>query len=90
MSTRLSCGYADLGAVKRQCAHFQFQEPRIKLWLFDTLVRTIVLYRVEAYGINLNNPNNGKDFVRHLVSMIARMIRSKALVPHGSPNYSDQ
>ena len=28
---QLSRGYAALGALKRQCAHLQFQEPRTKL-----------------------------------------------------------
>ena len=33
----------NLGALERQCAHLQFQEPRTKLWLFDTLVTPTLL-----------------------------------------------
>ena len=46
-SARLSHGYAALGTLERQCAHIQFQEPRTKLWLFDTLVTPTLLYGVE-------------------------------------------
>ena len=77
---RLSRGYAALGALERQCAHLQFQEPRTKLWLFDTLVTPTLLYGVEMWGPSLNKANYGKDLERPLVSMIACMIRSKALL----------
>ena len=43
---RISHGYAALGALERQYAHLQFQEPRTKLWLFDTLVTPTLLYGV--------------------------------------------
>ena len=31
---QLSCGYAALDTLERQCAHIQIQEPQTKLWLF--------------------------------------------------------
>ena len=34
--TRLSRAYAALGGMERMCSQVQFQEPRTKLWLFDT------------------------------------------------------
>ena len=55
---QLSHGYAALGALERQCAHLQFQEPRIKLGLFDTLLTPTLLYGVEAWGPSLNKANN--------------------------------
>ena len=73
---------ATLAAFKRQHAHLQFQEPRTKLWLFDTFVTPTLLYGVETWGLSLNKANHWKDFERPLLSMIARMIRSKASVPH--------
>ena len=45
---RLSCGYAALGALERQCAHLQFHEPQTNLWLFITLVTPTLLYGVET------------------------------------------
>ena len=41
-----------------------------------------LLYGVEAWGPSLNKANNLKDLERPLVSMIARMIKSKASMPH--------
>ena len=79
---RLSCGYVALGALKRQCAHLSFQEQRTKLWLFDTLVTPTLLYGVETWQPTLNKENYWKDLERPLESMIVRMIRSKASVPH--------
>ena len=74
--------YAALGALERQCAHLQFQEPRTKPWLFDALVTPTLLYEVETRGPSLNKANHCKDLKRSLVSMTACMITSKALVPH--------
>ena len=57
---RLSCGYATICALERQCAHLQFQEPQTKLWLIDTLVTPTLLYEVEtqqwfkSHGIHIN------------------------------------
>ena len=50
--------------------------------VFDTLVTPTLLYGVETWGRTLNKANHWKDLERPLVSMIARMIRSKASVPH--------
>ena len=46
----LSHGYAALDTLERHCAHLQFQEPRTKSWLFDTLVTLTLLYGVEMWG----------------------------------------
>ncbi|MCO5581173.1 hypothetical protein L7F22_035051 [Adiantum nelumboides] len=40
---RLDRGFAALGRLERQCAHVQFQEPRTKLWLFESLVTPALL-----------------------------------------------
>ena len=77
-----TCEYAAISALERQCAHLQFQEPRTKLWLFDTLVIPTLRYGVEMWALNLNNENNLKDLERFFVSMIAHMIRRKALGSH--------
>ncbi len=79
---RLSRGYAALGTLERQCAHIQFQEPRTKLWLFDTLVAPTLLYGVEIWGPSSYKGHKWTDLERPLVLMIGRMIRSKASVPH--------
>ena len=60
----------------------QFQESQTKIWLFDTLFTPILLYGVETWGPSLNKAKHWKDLERPLVSMIACMIRNKALVPH--------
>ena len=77
-----SHGYATLDALGRQCAHIQFQEPRTKWWLFDTLVTRTLLAGVESWESRLNKANNGKYLERPLVSTISRIIRSKGLLPH--------
>ena len=51
--------YAAFGALERQCAHLQFQEPQTKLWLFDTHV-TPTLYGIETWGLSFNKENTGK------------------------------
>ena len=61
ITARLSRGYAALGALERQCAHLQFQEPRTKLWLFDTRVTPTLLYGVETWGPRINKANHWKD-----------------------------
>ena len=50
IDARLDRGYAALGALERQCAHVQFQEPRVKLWLFETLVVPILFYGAAIWG----------------------------------------
>ena len=47
--------------LSRQCADLQSQEPRTKLWLFDTLVTPTLLYGVETWGPSLNKANHWKD-----------------------------
>ena len=49
-------------------------------FLFFWLVNLV--YGVEMWGLRLNKANHWKDLGRPLVSMIARVIRSKASVPH--------
>ena len=53
-----------------------------KLWLFDTLVTSTLLYGEETWGLSLNKANHWKDLERYLVLMLACMIRSKESVPH--------
>jgi len=48
--TRLTRAYAALGKMERMCSQVQFQEPRTKLWLFDTLVTSAMLYGVQIWG----------------------------------------
>ena len=84
-----SHGFAALGAVERQCAHLQFQKPRNKPQLPDILVKQTLLYGVETWGPSLSKANSWKDLERPLLSMIACMVRSKALGPDrggSSPN----
>ncbi|MCO5567345.1 hypothetical protein L7F22_021035 [Adiantum nelumboides] len=47
---RLIRADAALGGLKRMCSQVQFQEPRTKLWLFDTLVASAMLYGVQIWG----------------------------------------
>ena len=58
---RLSHGYAALGALERQCAHIQFQQPRTKLCLFNRLVKPTLLYRVETLEPRFDKADNWKD-----------------------------
>ena len=70
------------------CLQVQFQEPRTKLWLFDTLVAAAMLYGVQIWGPSVDhrgssgNMDGWRCMERPLVSMISRMIRAKALLPH--------
>ena len=50
--------------------------------LFDTLLTPTLPYEVETWGLSINKGNHWKDLKRLLVSTMARMLRSKALVPH--------
>ena len=86
--TKLTRAYAALGRLEKTCAQIQFHEPRTKLWLFDTLVTSAMLYGVEVWDPSLNprNPNGNTNGWQHLerplVSMISWMIRAKKSVPH--------
>ena len=60
----------------------QFQEPRAKLWLFDTLATPTLLYRVKTWGPSVPKVNNWRDLNRFLVSINASMIESKASLPY--------
>ena len=98
VDARLARGYATLGSLENQCAHIQFQEPRTKLWLFDTLLTPTLLYGVEVWGCSLyhrrltpltDQSGSERDYYdgwdameRPLVMMISRMIRSKGSTPH--------
>ena len=75
---RLSRAYAALGGLERMCSQVQFQEPRTKLWLFDTLVTSAMLYGVQVWV----DQDSWRAMERPLISMISRMIRAKASVPH--------
>ena len=48
--TRLTRVYVALERLERMCSQVQFQEPRTKLWLFDTLVASAMLYGVQVWG----------------------------------------
>lgn len=78
---RLSRAYAALGGLERMCSQIQFQEPRTKLWLFDTLVTSAMLYGVQIWGPSVDQ-DSWRSMERPLISMISRMIRAKASVPH--------
>ena len=86
--TRLTRAYAALGRMERMCSQVQFQEPRTKLWLFDTLVTSAMLYGVQVWGPSVDHHSRAgstdgwKGMERPLVYMISRMIRAKASVPH--------
>ena len=86
---RLTRGYASLGGLERMCAQMHFQEPRTKLWIFDTLVTSIILYGVQIWRASLDHHNRSRrtyDGWRSIeppvVYMIFRMIRAKVSVPH--------
>ena len=79
--TRLTRAYAALGGLERICSQVQFQEPRTKLWLFDTLVASVMHYGVQVWGPSVDSVG-WNSMERPLVSMIARLIRAKASVPH--------
>ena len=70
------------------CSQIQFHEPCTKLWLFDTLVTSVMLYGVQVWGPSVDHQNRTgrseqwKCIEKPLVSMISRMIRAKASLPH--------
>ena len=86
--TRLTRAYAALGGLERMCSQVQFQEPQTKLWIFDTRVALAMLYRVQFWGPSMDHQGRSgrtdgwKGMERPLVSMISRMIRAKASIPH--------
>ena len=86
--TRLTRAYAALGGLERMCSQVRFQEPRTKLWLFDTLVASVLLYGVQVWGSSLDHHGRSGhtdgwgSMEKPLVSMISRLIRAKASVPH--------
>ncbi|KAH7446947.1 hypothetical protein KP509_01G083500 [Ceratopteris richardii] len=79
--TTLTRASAALGGLERMCLQVQFQEPRTKLWLFDTLVAFTMLYGAQVWGPSIGQ-DGWKVMERLLVSMISRLIRAKASVPH--------
>ena len=86
--TRLTRAYATLGGLERMCSQVQFQEPRTKLWLSDTLVVSAMLYGVQLWGPSVDHRGRSgttdgwRCMERPLVSMFSWMIRAKASVPH--------
>ena len=44
-------------AVTTWCSQILFQEPRTKLWLFDTLVTSVMLYGVQVWGPSVDHQN---------------------------------
>ena len=53
--TRLTRAYTALGRMAKMCSQVQFQEPRTKLWLFDTLVTLVMLYGVQIWGPSVDH-----------------------------------
>ena len=86
--TRLTRAVTAMGRMEKWCSQIQFQEPRTKLWLFDTLVTSVMLYGVQAWGPSVDPANKSdnseqwKNMERPLISMISRMIGAKSSVPH--------
>ncbi|MCO5560700.1 hypothetical protein L7F22_014317 [Adiantum nelumboides] len=72
---------AALGGLERLCSQVQFHEPQTKLWLFDTLVASAMLYGVQICGSSVGQ-DGWRRLERPLVSMISRLIRAKASVPN--------
>ena len=68
------------------CSQVQFQERRTKLWLFDPLVASVMLYGVQIQGPLLAHCNNvgsteiWRCMERPVVSMISGMIRAKGSI----------
>ena len=53
--TRLTRAGTALGRMEKMCSQIQFQEPRTKLWLFDTLVTSVMLYGVQVWGPSVDH-----------------------------------
>ena len=70
------------------CSQVQFQEPHTKLRLFDTLVTSVMLYGVQVWRPSVDHHSRTDSteqwqcMEKPQVSMISRMIRAKASVPH--------
>lgn len=67
----------------------QFEEPRTKPWLFETLVTSTLLCGVQVWGPSLDHWSHlgraydgWRSMERPLVTMIAKMISCKASVSH--------
>ena len=78
---RLTRGYAALALLERQCHQAHFQEPRTKVWLFDTLVTPALMYASAIWAPGLPT-STWTQIERPQVIMLSRMIRSKSSVPH--------
>ncbi|KAI5080279.1 hypothetical protein GOP47_0005758 [Adiantum capillus-veneris] len=81
--TRLTRAHVALGKLERMCIQVKFEEPRTKLWLFDTLVASVLLFGAEIWGPSLDHHGrSGRsdgwgDMEKPLVSMISRLIKAK-------------
>ena len=75
--TRLTRAITAMGRMEKMCSQVRFQEPRTKLWLFDTLVTSVMLYGVQAWGPLVDPSNKFENFEqwkgmeRPLVTMIS-------------------
>ena len=78
---RLTRGYAALALLERQCHQAHFQEPRMKVWLFDTLVNPALMYASAIWPPELR-VSTWTQIERSQVIMLSRMIRSKPSAPH--------
>ncbi|MCO5608531.1 hypothetical protein L7F22_062742 [Adiantum nelumboides] len=88
-TSRRTRGYAALAHLEKMCSLVQFQEPKTKLWLFDTLVTPTLLYGVQIWGPSLNHRtrlggtlDGWRKMEKPLVTLIAKLIRCKASVQH--------
>ncbi|MCO5546787.1 hypothetical protein L7F22_000223 [Adiantum nelumboides] len=67
--------------LERGCHQTQFQEPRTKGWLFDTLVTPALLYAAPIWTLGLSKQAWSR-LEKPQILLLARMIRSKPSVPH--------
>lgn len=73
MGLRLTQGYLTLGMLEKLCSHVQFQEPKTKLWLFDTMETHALLYGVDNRSHEIEPSNGWISKERHLTMMIAKL-----------------
>ena len=59
--TRLTRAITALGRMEKLCSQVQFEEPRTKLWLFNTLVTSVMLYGVQTWGPSVDQSNRSDN-----------------------------